>query len=172
MTKLKVGDLAPDFALPDIECKLKKLSDFLSNTECKLESLSNFEDKNIVINFFISSFTDPCTKEACAFRDSMARLMGLKAQVIGITANDPNMNYSFAKKHKLPFPILSDDKGEVIKKYGVENRVCKGRKWCSDAKRSVFIIDKKGIIQYIWITEDPLVEPDYDKITRILEKIR
>ena len=172
MTKLKVGDLAPDFALPDIECKLKKLSDFLSINKCKLHGLSTFENKNIVINFFISAFTDPCTKEMCTFRDSMARLMGLKAQIIGITANDPDMNYSFAKEHKLPFPILSDHKGEVIKKYGVENKLCKGRNWCSDAKRSVFVIDKKGIIRYIWITDDPLVEPDYSEISKILEKIR
>jgi len=170
--KLKVGDLAPNFALPDIECKLRSLSDFLANAECKLQSLSDFSNKNIVINFFISAFTSTCTKEMCAFRDSMARLMGLKAQVIGISANDPAVNYAFAEKHKLPFPILSDHKGKVIKKYGVENTNFRGFEGTSDAKRSIFIIDKKGKIQYIWITEDSTVEPNYDQIEKILAKIK
>jgi len=169
--KLKVGDLAPNFALPDIECKLRNLSDFLADKECKLQSLSDFSNKNIVINFFISAFTSTCTKEMCAFRDSMARLMGLKAQVIGISANDPAVNYAFAEKHKLPFPILSDHKGKVIKKYGVENTNLRGFEGTSDAKRSIFIIDKKGKIQYIWITEDPTVEPNYNQIEKTLAKI-
>ena len=169
--KLKVGELAPNFSLPDIECNLRKLSDFLADKECKLQSLSEFRKKNIVINFFISSFTSTCTKEMCAFRDSMARLMGLQAQVIGISANDPAVNYSFAEKHKLPFPILSDHKGKVIKKYGVENTNFKNLEGTSDAKRSIFIIDKKGVIQYVWITDDPTEEPDYDQIERTLAKI-
>ena len=54
------------------------------------------------------------------FRDSMARLVDLNAQVIGISVNDPFSNKAFAEKNRLPFPVLSDYNREVIKTYGVE----------------------------------------------------
>jgi len=40
----------------------------------------------------------------------------------------------------------------------------------SVAKRSVFVIDAKGIVKYSWISENPAVEPDYSAITEILKK--
>ncbi|MCJ7714838.1 peroxiredoxin [Candidatus Bathyarchaeota archaeon] len=169
--RIKVGDLAPNFNLPDIECKLRSLSEFLPGTECKLQNLSEFINKNVVIAFFISAFTATCTKEMCAFRDSVARLIGLKAQVIGISTNDPAVNQAFAEKNKLPFPILSDYKGQVIKKYGVEKTNFRELEGYSVAKRSIFIVDKKGIIRYTWITDDPKVEPDYDQIEKTLATI-
>ena len=104
---VKVGDKAPDFTLPD--------------TEKKQRSLSEFIGQKIVLAFFPGAFTATCTKEMCEFRDSMSRFIDLKAQVIGISVSDPFSNKAFAEKNRLPFPILSDYKREVIKKYGLES---------------------------------------------------
>jgi peroxiredoxin len=154
---LKVGDKAPEFALPDTDLKPRSLKDFAGN--------------KVVIAFFVGAFTSVCTKEMCAFRDSMARLVDLKAQVIGISVNDPFSNKEFAEKNRLTFPILSDYDREVIKTYNLEAPDFSGLKGYTVAKRSIFVLDKKGIIRYTWITENPRIEPNYAAIEAALEKI-
>jgi peroxiredoxin len=157
-TKLKVGDKAPNFTLPDTELKPLSLKDFLGN--------------KIVLAFFVGAFTSVCTKEMCAFRDSMARLINLKAQVIGISVNEPFSNKAFAEKNRLPFPILSDYKREVIKTYHIEMPDFAGLKGYTTAKRSIFILEKNGVIRYVWTTENPAIEPNYNEIENMLEKIK
>lgn len=152
-----IGDKAPDFVLPDTELKLRHLTEF-------------FGDK-IVIAFFVGAFTAVCTKEMCAFRDSMARLIDLKAQIIGIAVSDPFSNKAFAEKNRLAFPILSDYNREVIRLYGVELPDFAGLKGYKTAKRAIFILDETGIIRYIWKTENPAIEPNYTEIEEFLEKM-
>jgi peroxiredoxin len=153
----KIGEKAPDFTLPD--------------TDLKLQSLHEFEGSKVVLAFFVGAFTSVCTKEMCAFRDSMARLIDLKAQVIGISVNDPFANKGFAEKNRLAFPILSDYNREVIRTYNLEAPNFAGLKGYTTAKRSIFLLDRKGIIRYTWITEDPTVEPNYKAIEETLGKI-
>src|SRR5208283_6030470 len=136
-TKVKVGDRAPDFTLPDTDKKPRSLKEFLG--------------KKIVLAFFVGAFTSTCTKEMCEFRDSMARLTDLNAQVIGISVNDPFSNKGFSEKNRLPFPILSDHKREVIKTYGLELPNFAGLDGYTVAKRSIFVIDEKGIVRYVWV---------------------
>ena len=64
-TKIKIGDEASDFTLPDVDKKPRSLKEFLG--------------KKIVLAFFVGAFTSTCTKEMCEFRDSMARLIDLNA---------------------------------------------------------------------------------------------
>lgn len=71
----------------------------------------------------------------------------------------------------LPFPILSDYNRQVIKTYGIETLDFGGLKGYTVAKRSIFIIDRNGVVRFVWVTEDPTVEPDYKEIERVLEKI-
>jgi len=155
--QIKVGDQAPDFTLPDTDLNPRTLKDFLG--------------QKIVLAFFVGAFTSVCTKEMCAFRDSMARLIDLKAQVIGISVNDPFANKAFAEKNRLPFPILSDYNREIIRTYGVETPDFAGLKGYTVAKRSIFIVDKNGLVRYVWTTEDPAIEPDYAELEQALEKI-
>jgi peroxiredoxin len=155
--QINVEDEAPDFNLPD--------------TKLKKRSLKDFRGRKVVLAFFVGAFTSICTKEMCAFRDSMARLTDLKAQVIGISVNDPFSNKAFAEKNRLPFPILSDYKRQAIKAYGVETIDFGGLDGYTVAKRSIFVVDKKGVVRYVWSTEDPEVEPNYKEIEDTLEKI-
>jgi peroxiredoxin len=155
--QIKVGDKAPDFSLPDTDLKPRKLKEFLGS--------------KVVLAFFVGAFTSVCTKEMCAFRDSMARLIDLKAQVVGVSVNDPFSNKAFAEKNRLTFPILSDYNRQVIKTYGVETPDFGGLKGYTVAKRSIFILDKNGVVRYVWTTKDPTIEPDYREIENALEKI-
>lgn len=154
---INVDEKAPDFALYDTDKKLRKLSEFLG--------------KKTVLAFFPGAFTSVCTKEMCVFRDSMARLNEVKAQVVGISVNDPYSNRGFAEKNMLNFPLLSDYNREVVKLYGIELKDFAGLKGYTAAKRSVFILDKNGIVRYKWVSEDPGVEPDYKEIEKALDQI-
>ena len=156
-SKIKVGDKAPDFTLPD--------------TDIKLTSLKDFQGQKIVLAFFVGAFTSTCTKEMCEFRDSMSRLTDLNAQVVGISVNDPFSNKAFVEKNRLPFPVLSDYKREVVTTYGLELPDFAGLDGYMVAKRSIFIIDEKGIVRYVWVSDDPAVEPNYQEIQDTLEKI-
>jgi glutaredoxin-dependent peroxiredoxin len=157
MNNVKIGDMAPDFTLPDFDMKPRSLHDFLG--------------KKVVLAFFVAAFTYTCTKEACEFRDSMARLINLNAEVISISINDPFSNKAFAEKNRLPYPILSDYKREVIKRYGIESENFAGLNGYVVAKRSIFLLDEKGIIRYLWVSDDPSVEPNYEEIQKALMDI-
>jgi peroxiredoxin len=154
---VKVGDKAPDFTLPDVDLQSRSLKEFLG--------------QKIVLAFFVGAFTSTCTKEMCEFRDSMARLIDLNAQVVGISVNDPFSNKGFAEKNRLPFPILSDYKREAIKTYGLELHDFAGLSGYTVAKRSIFILDHKGIVRYVWVSENPAVEPNYREIQNILQQV-
>jgi peroxiredoxin len=154
---IKTGEKAPDFSLPDTDLKPRSLKEFLG--------------QKVVLAFFVGAFTSVCTKEMCAFRDSMARLIDLKAQVIGISVNDPFSNKAFAEKNRLPFPILSDFNRAVIRVYGIETPDFAGLKGYTVAQRSIFILDKNGTVRYVWTTKDPSIEPNYEEIEKALDQI-
>jgi len=147
---------APDFTLPDSDLKPRSLKEF---------------EKKVVLAFYPGAFTGVCTKEMCTFRDSLARLSTLKAQVIGVSVNDPFSNKAFAQANMLDFPLLSDYNREVVRLYGVEARDFAGLEGYTAAKRSVFIVDSKGIIRYRWVSEDPKIEPNYEEIMNALDRM-
>lgn len=156
-SKIKVNQKAPEFTLVDTDFKPRKLSDFL--------------DQNVVLAFYPGAFTSVCAKEMCTFRDALARFNALNAQVVGISVNDPFSNKAFAEANQLTFPLLNDYNREVINRYDIALKDFAGLIGYIAAKRSVFIIDKQGIFRYIWVSEDPGVEPNYSEIERILEQI-
>lgn len=161
--QINVGDQAPDFTLPDETMKQISLKDFIG--------------QKVVLAFFAGAFTTTCTKEVCEFRDSMSRLVDLKAQVIGIDLTAPFSNKRFAEKNRLPFPVLSDNKHEVFEKYGLQFSPCDDNECCFGSgcypivKRSIFILDGKGIVRYIWVSNNSTNELSYEEIQKVVERI-
>jgi len=154
---LKKGDRAPDFSLYDTEKKIRSLGEFLG--------------KKTVLAFYPGAFTGVCTKEMCTFRDSLASLGTLQAQVVGISVDSPFANKAFADQNRLAFPLLSDFSREVSMKYCGLYDGFAGLKSYTASKRSVFVLDSKGIVQYAWISEQPGVEPPYEEVTGALGAI-
>ena len=161
--QVKVGDQAPDFTLPD--------------EDIKLTSLKDFKGKKVVLAFFVGAFTTTCTKEVCEFRDSMSRMVDLKAQVIGIELTASFSSKRFSEKNRVHFPILSDNKHEVFEKYGLhllpcdKNLCCFGSDCYPIAKRSIFILDGKGVMRYRWVSDKSAIEPSYEEMQKIVEQI-
>lgn len=150
------GDKAPDFELPDINMKMYKLRDF--------------QKKKVVLVFFPAAESPVCTAEMCAFRDSLNELNSYGAQVIGISVDGPFANKIFTQNRHLNFPLLSDYKRETIQRYGIVMKDLATLKDYNAAKRSVFIIDENGIVRYKWISDNPLIEPNYNEIKDELKK--
>jgi peroxiredoxin len=151
---LKKGEKAPAFTLYDTEKKPRSLSEFLG--------------RKTVLAFYPGAFTGVCTKEMCSFRDSLATLGSLNAQVVGISVDSPYANKAFAEQNKLTFPLLSDVTHEVSRTYAGLYQDFGGVKSYAAAKRSVFILDGSGVVQYAWISETPGVEPPYAEIEKSL----
>ena len=153
---LNIGDEAPDFELADINMKMHKLSDYTG--------------KKRILSFFPAAESPVCTTEMCSFRDSLDELSNYGAQVIGISIDGPFANKIFTEHHHLNFPLLSDYKRETIQKYGIVMKDLGPLKDYNAAKRSIFIVDENGKIQYKWISDNPLVEPNQQEIKNFLHK--
>ena len=152
---LTIGQTAPEFTLYD--------------TERKARSLKEFAGKKVVIAFYPGAFTGACTKEMCALRDAMAAFNSLDAQVIGISVDSPFANKAFADANTLAFPLLSDPTREVSKKYAGVYDNFGGLAGYTASKRSVYVLDGKGIVRYVWMTDAPANEPPYDDIQKALK---
>ncbi len=154
---VNVGQPAPAFTLYDYEKKQR--------------SLSEFKGKNVVLAFFPGAFTGVCDKEMCAFRDSMDRLNGLNAQVVGVSVDSVAALKAFANQYKLQFPLLTDFKREVIKQYSVTWENLGGVQGYVTANRAVFVLDKGGVVRWTWVAQSPGTEPPYDQIIAELGKL-
>lgn len=149
---LSVGSKAPEFSLFDADKKARSLSDFLG--------------KKTVLVFYPGAFTGVCTKELCAFRDSLSALNSLNAHVVGISFDSPFANKTFAEQNKLSFPLLSDFTHEVAKKYAGVYEDFAGVKGYIAAKRAVFVLDGQGTVKWTWVSDNPGVEPNYDEVKK------
>jgi peroxiredoxin len=68
--------------------------------------------------------------------------------------------------------VLSDYKRDVIKKYGIVMKDLAALKDYNAAKRSVFVLDENGKVIYRWVSDNPLVEPNYNEIKDALKKAK
>jgi peroxiredoxin Q/BCP len=129
-----VGDKAPDFTLPS------QMGDNVTLSEY-------FSKKNIVLYFYPKDESLGCTREACRFRDSYDVFTSLGAEVLGVSSQSVESHKSFATHHGLPFILLSDEKNEVRKLYGVPATmgIIPGR--------VTFIIDKKGVVRHVFSSQ-------------------
>jgi len=154
---LSVGTSAPDFTLLDQDKNPVNLSDY--------------KGKRVVLAFFPAAFSGVCDKEMCTFQESLTRLNDANAVVLGISADLPFANRAFRNTNKLDFPILSDWTLETTKTYDVVFNNFAGIQGLQRAARSVFVVDEGGTIQYVEVTENPGVEPDYNAAYAAVEAI-
>jgi thioredoxin-dependent peroxiredoxin len=132
--KVKVGSVAPDFTLPSQSGVMVNFKDFIGT-------------KPVVLFFYPKDDTPGCTKEACAFRDDYDQFEKLDAEVIGISSDSVESHRRFAKKHDLPFTLLSDEVGQVRKRYGVRNS------FGLFPGRVTYVIDEEGVVRLIFSSQ-------------------
>jgi glutaredoxin-dependent peroxiredoxin len=153
---LQKGDKAPDFKL--------------YNAEKQEVSLSDFKGKNVVVLFFPLAFTSVCTAELCEMRDNIGTYANLNAEILGISVDSLFTLEKFKAEQKLPFNLLSDFNKETSAAYGslYENFVL-GMKGVS--KRSAFVIDTEGTVQYAEVLESAGDVPNFEAVQAALKSL-
>jgi len=128
---IQAGDKAPDFTLPSQAGEPVRLSD-------------RFAEHVVVLYFYPKDETRGCTAEACAFRDSHEVFAEAGAEVIGVSSDSVDKHAGFAGHHDLPFTLLSDQGGEVRKRYAVPAvlGVLPGR--------VTYVIDRSGTVRHVF----------------------
>ena len=130
-----VGTMAPAFSLAD--------------QNGKDVSLDSLRGKWLVL-YYPKNDTPGCTEEACSFRDDLAQLTALGAQIVGVSIAETASNAEFARKYHLPFTLLADTDGEVAKRYGAFSDWLVAR----FARRYTFLIDAQGKIAKTYLKVD------------------
>ncbi len=127
MADFKIGDAMPDTTLQAADGPVQ-LRDKLG--------------KPLVVYFYPKDETYGCTKEACAFRDQYEDFTAAGADVIGVSADDAESHAKFKSNHRLPFTLLTDERGKVADAWGVKTSLgfLKGR--------VTFVFDKEGILRH------------------------
>ncbi|WP_398334388.1 thioredoxin-dependent thiol peroxidase [Vulcanococcus sp.] len=135
---LQIGDIAPDFTLPD-----------QNGTPV---SLSGFKGQRVVIYFYPKDDTPGCTKEACNFRDQWSRFEQHGITVLGISKDGASSHGKFIAKYSLPFTLLTDAEpcpvAESYGSYGLKKFM--GREYMG-MMRHTFVVDGDGRIERAYL---------------------
>jgi len=113
-------------------------------------SLKDFAGQHVILYFYPKDDTPGCTKEACGFRDSWKKIQKLNAVVLGVSPDREESHARFAKKYKLPFPLLCDPEKKVMEKYGAWGEKMMYGKKVTGVIRSTTWIDPSGKVKKHW----------------------
>ncbi|HEX4251142.1 MAG TPA: thioredoxin-dependent thiol peroxidase [Pseudonocardia sp.] len=132
-TRLKPGDPAPAFTLPD--------------ADGNPVSLADYKGRRVILYAYPAASTPGCTKQACDFRDSLAELNGAGLDVIGISPDKPAKLAKFRDAEGLTFPLVSDPEKAVLGEYGAFGEKQMYGKTVTGVIRSTFVIAPDGTIE-------------------------
>jgi peroxiredoxin len=162
---LAIGTKAPDFSLPTKTAEGPK----------QIKLSGNFGKTNTLLLFFPMAFTGTCTTEMCTISNGLREYSDLNATVYGISGDNPFAQEAWAKKESITVPLLSDYEHKIAKEYDVmydsflpQMNLGMG----GVPKRSAFIVDREGVIQYAESNDDARELPNFDKIKAKLASLK
>jgi peroxiredoxin Q/BCP len=136
MPLIEPGHKAPAFTLNDQHGKPHRLADYAG--------------RPVILYFYPKDDTPGCTKEACAFRDTLPKFKAGKAAVLGVSILDEASKAKFAEKYDLTFPLLADTDHVVSDKYGVwQKKSLYGRSFMGIV-RTTYLIGPDGKVAERW----------------------
>lgn len=138
---IEIGQPAPHFSLPD--------------QHKHIHALSDYKGQWVLLYFYPKDDTPGCTDQACQIRDHWSAFSRLGLTILGISKDTVEKHKRFAMKYNLPFPLLSDEKKEVIKLYDVLIQKKMFGKPVEGTHRTSFLINPQGIIEKIYQDVDP-----------------
>ena len=135
MAELKIGDQAPDFKGVDQDGNPITFADY--------------QGKKLVVFFYPKASTPGCTVESCNFRDHYSDWQAKGYSIIGVSADSVKRQKNFATKNELPYPLIADEKKEVIEAFGAWGpKKLYGREY-EGIYRYTFVIDEEGKIAHV-----------------------
>lgn len=141
-----IGKKAPNFKLKD--------------QDGKAHSLKDYAGRILLLYFYPKDMTPGCTIEAEGFRDRWEDLKKSGVAILGVSADSESSHKKFCDKHGLNFPLLSDEKKEILKKYEVwAKKSMYGREYMG-INRESFLIGKNGKILKHYQKVNPETHPE------------
>jgi len=122
----------------------------LQDDQGTMVTAKDFRGRWTVLYAYPKDSTPGCTTEACDFRDNLARVQSLGAQVYGISRDSLKSHTNFIAKQNLPFRLLSDPDLALLKPLGAFGKKVMYGKEMEGIIRSTFLVDPKGIIRHVW----------------------
>lgn len=153
----EIGAPAPAFTL-----------DAVYNKEFNKINLSDYRGKWVVLFFYPGDFTFVCPTEIKGFNKSLADFKGINTEVLAVSVDSKFSHLAWVKSgalDNLEYPLLSDFSKKTARAYGVLDETT------SSARRGLFIIDPKGVIQHILIQNDK-VGRSVDETLRVLKALQ
>lgn len=154
---VEIGSPAPTFTL-----------DAVVNSEFKKINLSDYRGKWVVLFFYPADFTFVCPTEIKGFNRALEEFKKANTEVLAASVDSKFSHLAWLKSgalDKLDYPLLSDFSKQTARAYGVLDEAS------SSARRGLFIIDPKGVIQHILIHNDK-VGRSVDETLRVLKALQ
>lgn len=143
---LKIGDRAPDFSGVDQNGKTLRLADF--------------KGSQVVLYFYPKDMTPGCTVEACAFRDGFRAIKKKGAVVLGVSKDGAASHKKFIEKYELPFSLLADESGSIVKNYGAWGEKSMYGKKYMGILRITYVIGADGRVAAVFPKVKPATHAD------------
>ena len=83
------------------------------------KSADHIGKKVLVLYFYPGDFTGGCTRQAQAYRDALAKIESLGAEVVGISGDQVATHKLFKETYGLTHTLLADPDGELAKLLGI-----------------------------------------------------
>lgn len=153
---LTIGEKAPDFALPNQEGHVIRLSDY--------------RGKKVVLFAFPKANTGGCNAQACGFRDDMEEFRTNNAVVLGLSCDVQSTLKEWKSSKNLPYDLLSDPNHEMIEQWGAWGIPVFGIINVPMINRSYWVIDENGILidQQINVTPGTSVRKALEAVSRAI----
>jgi peroxiredoxin Q/BCP len=136
MTKLKVGDKAPDFEG--------------INQDGEKVSLKDFAGKKLILYFYPKDNTPGCTAESCNLNDNYNHWLDKGFEVLGVSPDSVKSHQNFKQKYNLKFDLIADTEKEILQKYGAwGEKNMYGKKYMG-VLRTTYVIDENGVVEEIF----------------------
>lgn len=157
-TIITVGDIAPDFALPDATGTLVRLSELVAAGP-------------VVVSFYRGAWCPYCNIELRALQAALPALTAVGGALVAISPDAPDTSLSTAEKADLEFAVLSDTSATTITAYGLnftidsvtravlsEPEAQLARANCAETEvlpvPATYVIDTAGKVTYAFVDPD------------------
>ncbi|WP_097873648.1 thioredoxin-dependent thiol peroxidase [Streptomyces sp. ms184] len=132
--RLKPGDTAPAFTLPDAD----------SNEV----SLADHKGRKVIVYFYPAALTPGCTKQACDFTDNLDLLANAGYDVIGVSPDKPEKLAKFRDTENLKVTLVGDPAKETLAAYGAFGEKKLYGKVVTGVIRSTVVVDEDGKVEH------------------------